>query len=207
MSNLFYESFSQERGFGIHKNLAVKLLKKTIEILDEFKIDYFLISGTLLGYIRHGDFIPWDDDIDIMVDKNILEKLPLIIKKYGEELYFLYCYNYTLKLCFKNEGIDVNCDDIKKFCLNGNGYKWPYIDLFYFERHEGKIIFFHKEWDTNDIFPLKKVLFNNINAFIPSNSHVFLSKNYGVDYMTTLVSSSYCHKEEKKNNVCFYIKI
>ena len=60
--------FNEERGFGKYKPIAINLLKKTIEILEEYDINYFLISGTLLGYIRHNDFIPWDDDIDLIVD-------------------------------------------------------------------------------------------------------------------------------------------
>jgi phosphorylcholine metabolism protein LicD len=206
MSDLFHNSFTKEKGFGEYKNIAVELLKKTIKILEEFKIKYFLISGTLLGYVRHNDFIPWDDDMDLMVDKKIVELLPLIMKKYGDELYFYYCHSYTIKFCFKNQGIDINYDKVKKFCLNGNEYKFPFIDLFYFEKIEGKFIFFHKEWNYDDFFPVKKVLFNGITVTIPKNPHIFLVKNYGEDYMTKLVSSNYNHKEEKFNEKIYYIK-
>lgn len=41
------------------------LLEKVDEICRKLNIGYFIVAGTLLGSLRHGGFIPWDDDIDV----------------------------------------------------------------------------------------------------------------------------------------------
>lgn len=47
----------------------LNILKKAIEVFDEMKIPYVALGGTLLGAVRHGGFIPWDDDIDVGIPR------------------------------------------------------------------------------------------------------------------------------------------
>ena len=44
------------------------LLTLLLDVIEKLKIDYFIFGGTLIGSYRHHDVIPWDDDIDIMVN-------------------------------------------------------------------------------------------------------------------------------------------
>lgn len=58
------------------QTLETDALKIIIKICEKLEIEYFLIGGTTLGAIRHGGFIPWDDDIDIgMTRKNYIRFL------------------------------------------------------------------------------------------------------------------------------------
>lgn len=57
------------------QSYIVQVLRSVIGILDELEIPYYMQGGTMLGAIRHGGFIPWDDDVDLGIPRDAYERL------------------------------------------------------------------------------------------------------------------------------------
>lgn len=77
------------------------LMRELHTICEENQLVYNIFGGTLLGAIRHGGFIPWDDDIDITMPRYDYEKLKTIVgEKYSDRFAFEcfpqkdYCYPF-----------------------------------------------------------------------------------------------------------------
>lgn len=50
-----------------HQRALIKLLREFDRVCRALSIPYVLFAGTLLGAVRHQGFIPWDDDVDVMM--------------------------------------------------------------------------------------------------------------------------------------------
>lgn len=65
---------------------SLEILKKIDEICNQLNLKYYLAYGTLIGAIRHKGFIPWDDDVDIMMPRKDYDSLVQYFIDHKEEL-------------------------------------------------------------------------------------------------------------------------
>lgn len=63
------------------QQIVYNMLVDFVKFCDKHELYYTLAGGTLLGAIRHGGFIPWDDDIDINMPREDFEKLRKLLAK------------------------------------------------------------------------------------------------------------------------------
>lgn len=60
--------------------IQLELLEEADRICRKCNIKYNIIAGTLLGAVRHGGYIPWDDDADIALLRPEYEKFRIAVK-------------------------------------------------------------------------------------------------------------------------------
>ena len=65
------------------------LLKEFDRVCREIGVGYFICGGTMLGYCRHGGFIPWDDDVDCGMLRSDYNKFIAEAGKYLDKRFFL----------------------------------------------------------------------------------------------------------------------
>lgn len=110
------------------------------DICDRNGIKYYLIGGTLLGAVRHGGFIPWDDDLDIGMLRNDYNRFVSICEENLPDHLFLQTWDtdegYALPFCkimlkgtvFKEE---VDCHSGSKSMI--------FVDVFPFDNRDDSI--------------------------------------------------------------------
>lgn len=84
------------------KEIQYLILKSVDEFCKKQQLTYMLCYGTLLGAVRHKGFIPWDDDIDIMMPRTDYET---------------FIMNYS------------HCDYEVLSCETNVGYKYPFAKV------------------------------------------------------------------------------
>ena len=113
--------------------IQVSIVEDIDRICRDNGLKYYIIGGTLLGAVRHKGFIPWDDDIDLVMYRDDYNKFISIIQSEYSEKYFLQNF-YTDKHYTRY---------IAKVRLNGTHLTESYLDNS--KSHDGIYV---------DIFPL-----------------------------------------------------
>ena len=65
---------------------SLKILDTVAALCEKLHLRYYLAYGTLIGAVRHQGFIPWDDDIDIMMPRQDYKILLQYFREHAEEL-------------------------------------------------------------------------------------------------------------------------
>ena len=165
--------------------LYIELLRFVDNVCKKHDIDYWLEGGTLIGAVRHGGFIPWDDDIDLSIMRKDYEKL---IKVLPEEIskYEYFKENCGLSLLIENqknyfEGFrsvyDVDDEngflDDNKFSFLQIAWLKPYVKIDLFPKDyllEEKLESFKKDYVSTkykfnqEVKNGKKVFWNEFNV-------------------------------------------
>lgn len=143
--------------------MAHRALSDLKLIFDQNDIDFFLISGTLLGCIREGTLLPHDKDIDIGVDFNIDFNLVIKILSSCGFFYILPKRSDNLIRIKHVNGISI---DVFRHFKNANDY-W----------HGGVKSVWH-----NTEFNLILYPFLGDNYKVPENYELYLTENYGKNW-------------------------
>ena len=91
------------------QEVELMILKDVVNLLDKHDLKYYMYGGSLLGTIRHKGFIPWDDDIDIIMFREDFDKALDILHNELPDKYDLIqmdyiedCCDYFAKISLKN---------------------------------------------------------------------------------------------------------
>ena len=109
----------------------LELLSEIDRICKKRDLRYFICYGTLLGAIRNGGFIPWDDDIDIVMFREDYEKFFRLAKEELAEGIQIISMEENSSLCGFVNGIGRKFTLFSEALKKSHGFPYPHaVDIF-----------------------------------------------------------------------------
>lgn len=114
----------------------LEMLQEVARICSEHNIPWWLSSGTLLGAARHGGFIPWDDDMDIVLLRKDYKRLSKILRKMESSDYVFHTIRSDVEYVNTFGKFRKRSGEIQAASRRYSYYRWRGIglDIFAIER-------------------------------------------------------------------------
>ena len=154
---------------------AAEELKEIVTVLQRSGIEVFVNSGTLLGAIRHQDFLKHDDDIDLGVimkssdDRQVAKEMVCLHQRLSSSI------DLPIKTCFRSPVLkiklksDIVVDLFPTWVRDDRVYVWPHT---------------FGELEKSSLFPLRSVSIAGQDFPAPADPEKMLVLNYGSNWLT-----------------------
>lgn len=128
--NKYINKLSSDDLNNIH-SIQIKALREIDRLCIKHGINYSLAYGTLLGAVRHKGFIPWDDDVDLVMLRKDYDKFGEICKKELCGAYFYQSHDTESEYFRLYNKIRVNGTVFKEVAHENHSiHQGVYIDIF-----------------------------------------------------------------------------
>ena len=75
-------TFEEKMELKKHQERCKEALAFLQELSQKYKLRYYLLAGSVLGPVRDGGFIPWDDDIDVGIRVEELDQFEALVREH-----------------------------------------------------------------------------------------------------------------------------
>lgn len=149
------------------KECLLSMLNDLIVVCDKFNLCYMLCGGSALGAVRHKGFIPWDDDLDVMMPRKDYNRLIEVFEKELSNKYYMHVpnskYNVTnnfMKIIKKGTYLE----DI--YDVSADYEKGIFLDIFPIENAP-----------ANRFFRKIKGFISDVIAYIGASQYMYTYQN------------------------------
>ena len=166
------------------QELSVEILRFIDNVCEKYDLDYILCYGTLLGAVRHKGFIPWDEDLDILMMRKDYNKLIEVLPNEINKIDFLK-ENFGLTLLknfnenFFEDANNIYSSTYEEYFFDDVGYKQRFLQFACL-----------KPFVKIDVFPFDYIEEEFLNEY----NKKYLSQKYR--FMTLYQNPNFSFEEE-----------